>query len=64
MTNDNLTAFLEALKTDVINSLQANGKYATGQTVKEITIVDNGDNLQLQLPGYTQVRMLPPETRQ
>jgi hypothetical protein len=54
MNNDYLITFLETLKTDVINSLQANGKYATGQTAKEIIIVDDGNNLQLQLPGYIQ----------
>jgi hypothetical protein len=54
MTNDHLITFLETLKTDVINSLQANGKYATGQTAKEITVVEDGNNLQLQLPGYVQ----------
>jgi hypothetical protein len=54
MTNTYLLTFLETLKTDLINSLQANGKYATGQTVKEIIIVDDGETLQLQLPGYIQ----------
>src|SRR5260221_7923471 len=43
---------LELLKTDVINSMQANGKYATGQTARQITIVENGNNIQLQFPDY------------
>jgi hypothetical protein len=47
--------FLELLKTDVINSMQANGKNATGQTAKQLTIVDNGWNVQLQLPSYMQL---------
>jgi hypothetical protein len=52
MTNDHLTIFLESLKTDVINSIQAKGKIATGQTAQQITIENNGDKAQLQLPGY------------
>jgi hypothetical protein len=56
MTNDALTNFLESLKTDVINSLQANGKMATGQTGEQITVVSDGDSAQLQLPAY--IRLL------
>jgi len=52
--NYNLTPLLDSLKTDLINSLQANGKVATGQTIQQITIVDNGDNASLQIPGYLQ----------
>jgi hypothetical protein len=55
MTNDDLTTFLESLKTDLINSLQANGKMATGQTAQQITITSDGDGAQLQLPGYIQL---------
>ncbi|MBV8391515.1 MAG: hypothetical protein JO080_17040 [Mucilaginibacter sp.] len=55
MTNDHLTEFLESLKTDVIHSLQAKGKYATGQTAQQITINTDGDSSQLQLPGYMQL---------
>ena|SRR5258708_6012429 len=54
MTNDHLTIFLESLKTDVIRSMQAKGKYATGQTAQQITIEGDGDKAQLQLPGYMQ----------
>jgi hypothetical protein len=55
MTNDHLTAFLESLKSDIIHSLQSKGKYATGQTAQQITVDTNGDNGQLQLPGYMQL---------
>jgi hypothetical protein len=55
MNNDQLIQFLELLKTDVINSMQANGKDATGQTAKQLTIVEDGANVQLQLPGYMQL---------
>lgn len=55
MNNDLLIQFLELLKTDVINAMQANGKYATGQTAKRLIVVDNGANVQLQLPGYIQL---------
>jgi hypothetical protein len=55
MNNDQLIQFLELLKTDVINSMQANGKDATGQTAKQLTIVEDGNNVQLQLPGYMQL---------
>lgn len=54
MTNDHLTTFLESLKTDVINSMQAKGKIATGQTAQQITIENDGDKALLQLPGYMQ----------
>jgi len=52
MNNDQLIQFLELLKTDVINSMQANGRYATGQTAKEIIITIDGDSVQLQFPDY------------
>ncbi|MFI5162938.1 MAG: hypothetical protein ACHQHN_16775 [Sphingobacteriales bacterium] len=55
MTNDTLSDFLESLKTDVIHSLQANGKIATGQSAQQITIVNNNDGSQLQLPGYMEI---------
>ncbi len=50
--NNQMIQLLELLKTDVINSMQANGKYATGQTARQITIVENGNNIQLQFPDY------------
>ncbi|MGZ4001269.1 MAG: hypothetical protein ACXVIY_11595, partial [Mucilaginibacter sp.] len=55
MTNDALTNFLESLKTDVINSLQANGKMASGQTAQQITVINDGDHAELQLPAYIQL---------
>jgi hypothetical protein len=55
MNNDQIIQFLETLQTDVMNSLQAAGSNATGQTAKMITIVQNGDSVQLQLSGYMQL---------
>lgn len=55
MPNDALTTLLESLKTDVINSLQANGKMATGQTAQQITVTSDDDGAQLQLPAYIQL---------
>ncbi|MFI5138695.1 MAG: hypothetical protein ACHQIM_12785 [Sphingobacteriales bacterium] len=55
MNNDQLIQLLELLKTDVINSMQANGKDATGQTAKQLTIVEGDNGVQLQLPGYMQL---------
>jgi len=52
MNTNQLTQLLESLKTDVINAMQAKGKYATGQTGAAITIVADSDTAQLQLPGY------------
>jgi hypothetical protein len=52
MTNDILNQFLDTLKNDVIHSLQANGKMATGQTAQQINVVTDGTNAQLHLPGY------------
>jgi hypothetical protein len=54
MTNELLTTFLESLKADIIHSMQANGKYATGQTAQQITIDGDGDKAQMQLPAYLQ----------
>ncbi|HJP62431.1 MAG TPA: hypothetical protein VJ844_03270 [Mucilaginibacter sp.] len=51
MTN-NLTALLESLKTDIIHSLQAKGKYTTGQTAQQITVTAEADTAQLNLPAY------------
>jgi hypothetical protein len=55
MTNDAIINFLESIKNDVINSLQANGKMATGQTALQITITSDNNLAQLQLPGYIQL---------
>lgn len=55
MNNDLLLQLLEQLKTDVINSLQAAGSNATGQTAKQLTITQQDNTLQLELPGYMQL---------
>ncbi len=55
MTNELINQFLESLKTDVINSMQAKSKMATGQTAQQITIETDADKAQLILPGYLQV---------
>jgi len=52
MTDELIIQFLELIKTDVINSLQQNGKAATGQIANQITIVRDENNITLQLPGY------------
>jgi hypothetical protein len=54
MTNNYLTTFLDSLKTDLIHSMQAKGKYATGQTAQQITIEGDANNYQLNLPAYIQ----------
>ncbi|GAC1312340.1 MAG: hypothetical protein NVSMB24_33640 [Mucilaginibacter sp.] len=55
MENQQLTQFLETLKTDLINTMQANGRYATGQTVRQFIITGDENGMQLQLPGYTRL---------
>ncbi|HWZ15700.1 MAG TPA: hypothetical protein VNW95_10735 [Mucilaginibacter sp.] len=55
MENQQLAQFLETLKTDLINTMQANGRYATGQTARQFIITGDENSMQLQLPGYTQV---------
>jgi hypothetical protein len=52
MTDDQLIQFLELLKADVINSLQAKGRDSNGQIAKQIVIVKEGGVFRLQLPGY------------
>jgi hypothetical protein len=55
MENQQLTQFLEILKTDLVNAMQANGCYATGQTVRQFIITGDENSMQLQLPGYTRL---------
>jgi hypothetical protein len=55
MTNEPSIEFLESLKIDIIHSLQANGKMATGQTAQQITVTGDDNAAQLQLPGYLQL---------
>jgi len=52
MNNDQLIQFLELLKRDVINSMQANGRFSTGKTAQQIIIVEDDDTVQLQFPDY------------
>ncbi|MEP6610797.1 MAG: hypothetical protein ABJA76_02900 [Mucilaginibacter sp.] len=54
MNNKQLTIFLDQIKTDLINSMQAKGSYATGQTANQIKIVVEGNKAQLQIPGILQ----------
>lgn len=55
---DDLTALLESLKTDVIHSLQVNGKYSTGQTAQQIAITNDVNGSQLSLPAYIEAMEL------
>ena len=54
-TNDQLQSFLQSLKTDLINSMQANGKNVNSQTVNQLVIAEEGDAFNLQIPGYLQL---------
>lgn len=49
--SNQIVQFLELLKADIINSLQAGGSDAAG---KSLTIVEDDDGLQLQMPSYMQ----------
>jgi len=53
-TDQIITDLLNTLKIDLINSLQSKGTTAT-QTINQIQITTDGDNQQLQIPGYLQV---------
>jgi hypothetical protein len=50
--NISIIQALENLKTDVLTSLQSKGSTATGQTEQQIKTINNGNNIQLQLPAY------------
>ncbi|BAU52981.1 hypothetical protein [Mucilaginibacter gotjawali] len=52
MNNTQLLQLLQLLKTDIINSLQAAGSSATGQTAKQLTITQQDNSVQLNLPNY------------
>jgi len=43
---------VDALKTDLINSIQANSKPTTNQAAKQITITKANRKVQLNLPAY------------
>ncbi|MGN6181027.1 MAG: hypothetical protein ACTHNW_17730 [Mucilaginibacter sp.] len=50
-TDDILNEIAVALKTDIINSLQANGS-GSNQTMQQIVITKTDNGIQLQLPSY------------
>ncbi len=52
--NNQLSIFLDSLKTDLINSMQAKG-VGSGSAANNITVTTNGDQAQLQIPGYLQI---------
>jgi hypothetical protein len=54
MNHPQLTLFLGSLKTDLLNSLQSKGSAAGSETVRQITIVQEGDKAQLLIPGFLQ----------
>jgi hypothetical protein len=54
MNNNQLTLFLDQLKTDLLNSMQAKGSGASPQTISQIAITAEGDKAQLQIPGFLQ----------
>lgn len=49
-----LTNLINALKTDLINSLQSKG-ITSSQTIEQIKVVNKGNQQQLQIPGYLQI---------
>ena len=55
MNSDQIIQFLELIKADIINSLQASGSDTTGQTAKSLTIVEDNGEFQLQMPSYMQL---------
>ena len=54
MINDHITNLITTLKTDLINSLQSKG-ITSDQTISQIKTIDNGNQQQLQIPGYLQI---------
>lgn len=52
--NQILTNLINTLKTDLINSLQSKG-ITSDQTISQIKTIDNGNQQQLQIPGYLQI---------
>lgn len=56
MNNDKeiqiLTDLVTGIKNDVIMSLQAAGRVASGGTIKKLIVVQNNDKVQLEAPGY------------
>lgn len=54
MNNNQLTLFLESIRSDLINSLQSKGDVSQ-PTISQMTITTEGDKAQLQIPGFLQV---------
>lgn len=54
MNNNQLTLFLESIRSDLINSLQSKGSVSQ-QTISQMTITTEGDKAQLQIPGFLQM---------
>lgn len=46
---------VDAIKIDVINSMQSTGRYATGQTIKQIETVERDGKVQLLAPDYVDI---------
>jgi hypothetical protein len=55
MNHEPLTTFLQNLKTDLLNSLQANGKQASGQSDAQMVITADDEGGRLEIPGYMQL---------
>jgi len=55
MTNQQLIQFLELLKTDLLNSMQARGIDASGQIGRQFAITIHGSAARLEIPGYMQL---------
>ena len=55
MDPNQIEQLLESLRTDIINSLQAAGSDATGETARSLTIVQQDAGFQLQMPAYMQL---------
>ncbi|MDP9080911.1 MAG: hypothetical protein M3O71_26120 [Bacteroidota bacterium] len=54
MNQKQLTLFLEGIKTDLINSIQASGSAASSQTISQMKTTVTEDKAQLQIPGFLQ----------
>ena len=52
ITNNPLSDFIEAIKLDIVNSIQEKGRYATGETIRKIEHVDEELRSILYGPAY------------
>ncbi len=55
MDTEQLTRFLEILRVDIINSLQAAGSDSSGGAAKSLTITKKVSGFGLQMPAYMQL---------